>query len=344
VGYLDHIGELNEDQVAGASLAFITYPTAIDTMSNPNVWAIILGLTLFMLGIDSSFSAIEATSTVICDTAWSGKAPRMFIAFVLCLFGLIGSFPFCFNWGFVLFDVVDHYLCAYLLNMIGVLQAFGCGWFFDVAPTMKKSEGHRQAILILGYSYWALLVIIITPCICLDFGVGGFMIFLGFFCIAAGISMHKSGLCFKDWYHEIMMCGVRRIAYACSQMGRPEGAKDTVMWWEPYFAFYWGILVKFVNPCLLYAIIVSITKTDIETAYGGYGPSWLVIGWAIPIIGIILLVSSYFLFGAPDQSLNYDEFILEEEKKEGKQNIELGTAWQTASKNVESASNNQTDV
>jgi len=69
VGYLDHLGELNEGQIAGASLAFITYPTAIDTMANPNIWAIILGLTLFMLGIDSSFSAIEATSTVICDTA-----------------------------------------------------------------------------------------------------------------------------------------------------------------------------------------------------------------------------------------------------------------------------------
>merc|ERR1719357_1770150 len=252
VGYLENLGKLDQDQVAGASLAFITYPTAIDTMSNPNVWAVILGLTLFMLGIDSSFSAIEATSTVICDTAWKGKAPRMFIAFVLCLVGLIGSFPFCFNWGF--------------------------------------------------------------------------FIFLGCFIIAAVFSQQRSGLCLKMWYHEIMMCGVRRIAYACSQMGRNEDAKTTVLWWEPYFAFYWGILVKFVNPCLLYAIIVSITKTDLEKSYGGYGQSWLVIGWAIPIIGIILLVSSYFLFGAPDQSLNYDEFILEEEKKEGKQNIELGTA------------------
>lgn len=74
-----------------------------------------------MLGIDSSFSAIEATSTVICDTAWGGAVPRSFVAFVLCVFGFLGSFPFCFNFGFVLFDVVDHYLCAYLLNMIGVL-------------------------------------------------------------------------------------------------------------------------------------------------------------------------------------------------------------------------------
>merc|ERR1719461_2497162 len=97
VGYLREEGSLDEDKVSGVNLAFITYPTAIDTMSAPNFWAILLGMTLFMLGIDSSFSAIEATSTVICDTAWKGYAPRMFIAFLLCLLGFIGSMPFCFK-------------------------------------------------------------------------------------------------------------------------------------------------------------------------------------------------------------------------------------------------------
>merc|ERR1719273_513504 len=149
VGYLENIGKLDDKKVAGVSLAFITYPTAIDTMSAPNLWALILGSTLFMLGIDSSFSAIEATSTVICDTAWKGMAPRMFVAFILCVIGMIGSIPFCLNYGFVLFDVVDHYLCAYLLNIIGILQAFGCGWFFDVANNSKKSDGHWLALRIL---------------------------------------------------------------------------------------------------------------------------------------------------------------------------------------------------
>jgi len=135
VGYLAKLGQLDESKTVGIGLAFFTYPTAIDTMSGKNFWAFLLGFTLFLLGIDSSFSAIEATSTVICDTAWKGKAPRMFIVFLLCLVGFIGSLPFCCNWGFILFDVVDHYLCAYLLLMIGILQAFGCGWFFDLKKT-----------------------------------------------------------------------------------------------------------------------------------------------------------------------------------------------------------------
>lgn len=121
VGYLESKKLLEEAKTSSIGLAFITYPTAIDTMPVSNLWAVILGLTLFMLGIDSSFSAIEATSTVICDTDWGKKVPRMFIAFVLCLFGFVCSIPFCFNFGFRLFDVADHFLNSYLLLVIGIL-------------------------------------------------------------------------------------------------------------------------------------------------------------------------------------------------------------------------------
>lgn len=200
VGYLEALGKLDESKTSGVSLAFITYPTAIDTMSAPNFWALILGLTLFFLGIDSSFSAIEATSTVICDTAYAGKVPRMFIAFLLCSFGFLGSIPFCCNWGFVLFDVVDHYLCAYLLLIIGILQALGCGWFFDAAQTMSLSEGHSKAIKVLGWSYWVLLIIIGTGSVYAEVTAYGFLAFAILFLISVGISFKVSALELKDFY------------------------------------------------------------------------------------------------------------------------------------------------
>lgn len=317
VGYLENIGKLDDKKVAGVSLAFITYPTAIDTMSAPNLWALILGSTLFMLGIDSSFSAIEATSTVICDTAWKGKAPRMFIAFLLCVLGFLGSMPFCFNWGFILFDVVDHYLCAFLLLMIGILQAFGCGWFFDAEETMTRSDGHRKAMLLLGYGYWGLLIVcgIVFMCFMDQGAVPGFATFIGLFiCVSIG-SFFLSGLSFKHWYQEIFMCGVRRIGYACSQMTRPDPLKR--MWWETYFVFYWGMLVKFINPMLLWFILVSQTYTDLSKPYEGYAFGWQVLGMSIPILGIVFFVVATFLWGAPDDALDYSEFVLFEEKAKG---------------------------
>lgn len=199
------------------ALAFYTYPTAIDHMAWPNFWAFILGTTLFMLGIDSSFSAIEATSTVICDTRVGSKYPRSFVAFVLCLIGFIGSIPFCCNWGFVLFDVVDHYLCAYLLNILGILQAFGCGWFFDVEPTIAKSDGHKKSLTFLSVMFWVPLIIIAAITVWTEIVAIGFAIFAAVFVFFGIIPSYIfSGLKFNEFYDDIMMCGVRKIGYACS--------------------------------------------------------------------------------------------------------------------------------
>jgi len=68
------------------------------------------------------------------------------------------------------------------------------------------------------------------------------------------------------------MCGVRKIAYSMSKLSRKE--KYTLQWWEPSFAFYWSLTIKYFIPCVLWVLLVSVTKTDIEKPYGGYAAHW----------------------------------------------------------------------
>jgi len=68
------------------------------------------------------------------------------------------------------------------------------------------------------------------------------------------------------------MCGVRKIAYSMSKLSRKE--KYTLQWWEPAFAFYWSLTIKYFIPCVLWVLLVSVTKTDIEKPYGGYAAHW----------------------------------------------------------------------
>lgn len=68
VGYLQSLNNMTSGKTSSIGLAFIAYPTACDLMNKPNFWSILLALTLFTLGVDSAFSMVEATSTVICDT------------------------------------------------------------------------------------------------------------------------------------------------------------------------------------------------------------------------------------------------------------------------------------
>ena len=67
VGYLIGMNSPVSDKVSSIGLAFVAYPAAIETMSYANGWAIVLGVTIFSLGIDSSFSTIEETATVLSD-------------------------------------------------------------------------------------------------------------------------------------------------------------------------------------------------------------------------------------------------------------------------------------
>jgi SNF family Na+-dependent transporter len=120
VGFLEAKNSLAQSKTSSAGLAFIAYPTAVDMMKWSNFWALLLGLVLFLLGIDSAFAMVEATATVVADLQTLRNVPKAFIAFALNFFGFVISIPFCTNWGFVLFDVIDHYLCTYLLFLVGI--------------------------------------------------------------------------------------------------------------------------------------------------------------------------------------------------------------------------------
>lgn len=179
VGFLQATNNLAKTKTSSAGLAFIAYPAAIDEMPWSNFWTVLLGLVLFMLGIDSAFSMVEATSTVICDTPSGKNIPRMFVAFFLCFLGFLISIPFCTNWGYVLFDVIDHYLCAYLLIIVGIMQCFGVGWGFDAEDTMKKSDGHAASLKFLTLSFWFITVVLPIIFIAIEKSLIGILVTFG---------------------------------------------------------------------------------------------------------------------------------------------------------------------
>jgi hypothetical protein len=93
-----------------------------------------------------------------------------------------------------------------------------------------------------------------------------------------------SKLPFQQWYAEICLCGVRRIAYSMSKMSRVD---NQLQWWEAAFCTYWSLLVKYFIPSVLWILLVGNTKADIDNTYGGYASHWQAIGMVVPILGLI---------------------------------------------------------
>lgn len=150
VGYLVGINSPVSNKVSSIGLAFIAYPAALETLPGANFWTILLSVTLFTLGIDSAFAMVEGTVTVVCDSKIGDRLSKFWISVILCGLGAAISTLFCFNWGFAFFDVVDHYLCVYLLFLMGILQSVSVAWYYDQDEAWKKDKV-SAAILIIGY-------------------------------------------------------------------------------------------------------------------------------------------------------------------------------------------------
>jgi len=285
VGYLQGIGSPVSDKTSGAGLSFIAFPTAIDTMPAPNLWIFILACTLFTLGLDSAFSMVEATATVITDTPTGKQIPRKLIALILCSFGALFSFVFCFNWGNTYFDVVDHYLSVYLLLLLGIFQCFGAGWVYCFDDSKQASGAAPTLVLCLGY--WGALIPLAFVSVFAfpDKGVYAMLAFWIIQVIAWIASFIMSKQSCGIWYRDTFLYGVYKLGLAISRpscaVWIPDGEDRDVgrtyhikaMWVEP-FIFYWGFCIKYFFPFAVMWLLAFSFAIDISTPYGDYYWGW----------------------------------------------------------------------
>merc|ERR1712048_1202214 len=108
-------------------------------------------------------------------------------------------------------------------------------------------------------------------------------------CFVLPISFLQAETTVTEWYNDIVMCGVRRIGWSLSKLGRdnegPHAGEEN--WYEKYFVFYWCITIKYIIPFVLWFILLYVIKKDVTKPYGGYKLYWQLIGLCVPLIGLI---------------------------------------------------------
>ena len=108
-------------------------PTA-SSQSDMGGMYMIFCLLLWIAGIDSAFCYVESLVTNFLDlmneNRMDGKslAKRALCAAMVCLMGIVITAVFTTNFGWVLFDMVEHYIADYLIVPIGLLQCVCVGW------------------------------------------------------------------------------------------------------------------------------------------------------------------------------------------------------------------------
>ncbi len=164
VGYLAVLQgvEVPDAVTSGFGLAFVAYPTAISAMPIlQDVIGLIFFLMLLTLGIDSAFAMVEAVIAAAHDR-W--KFTKQKVAMVICSAGFVLGVPFCFAGGYHWLDIVDHWISAWGLAIVGLLECIVAGWMF---PTGSLREFLNEVSEFKVGIWWDICIRWVTPLILL---------------------------------------------------------------------------------------------------------------------------------------------------------------------------------
>ncbi|HKJ83506.1 MAG TPA: sodium-dependent transporter [Mariprofundaceae bacterium] len=177
LGFMAHQTGKPFDQVVTQSigLAFVAYPKAISSMPFlPQLFGMLFFAALFMAGISSSISLIEAFTTGLQDKL---GIDRRRIVPPLCIIGFVLSTFFTMDNGLYWLDMVDHFVTNYGLTAIVALECIVVGWFFG-------GERFHAYVLDVSEFRFARHYEVLMRCL-LTVGLG--LAWLGFFMLGDGI-------------------------------------------------------------------------------------------------------------------------------------------------------------
>ena len=161
LGYLSNINNIGiaSLKISGPTLAFITYPAALAKLPFASILSVIFFSTLLFLGIDSAFSIVESLVTTSMDNS---KLNRKKLSLIICGVSFVAGLIFTTKSGLYWLDVVDHFIMAYMIAFIGLIQCILIGWFADTKKIAKEIDD--QSELKFG-RVWIYLIKFVAPVI-----------------------------------------------------------------------------------------------------------------------------------------------------------------------------------
>lgn len=142
-------------------LAFVAYPKAISTMPGGAVFGAVFFLCLFVAGMSSSISIMEAFTSALMDKF---NYSRTKVVTAITVAGFLGSIVFATRGGLFWLDIADHFILNYGLVTVGIAECVLVGWFFNTR--MLREHVNRISSIQLG-GWWDFLIRIGIPVILL---------------------------------------------------------------------------------------------------------------------------------------------------------------------------------
>lgn len=306
-------GDDAAQQTSSSGLTFIAFPRLAEVAKNQQSY-VAFCLLMWFSGIDSAVSYVMAH--VENRKAQQPGMPYPVIALMECAIGVGMSLMFCTNWGWILFDLVDHYVSDYCIILLGLLQCVAVGWVFEADTTAAKTPMHHQALKVLGVCFWVPVVVISFYA---NFGFGeqkviGVYVLVGILVMAMLASYGSSKMTFGLWYHEIFFAGVSKLSWSVTSISYPDEDIEMRKWWMPLFEAYFGLSIKYFNPALLTFMLFENLSNDLKSPYAEQ-PVVMQISASILIFFVLIAIIAPLFASDLPMEYNHDpnvEFIADE--------------------------------
>ena len=294
IGYLEAKDHPAHYQTSSAGLTFIAFPTVASLEEGGKGWFILFCLFLFFAGIDSALAFVEALVTNVIDYF---KCRREIATGAVCLLGVILSSLLTTNFGWILFDMSEHYISDYLITGIGFAECVSVGWVFEYYSTGALSPSHHRALRALHYAYWIPIVTLCFYAQIAEVRMLFMILMIVFPLIALCISKYVSGMKFNIWYHDIMLCGVDKLSMSITSLTHENPFRRS--WWMPIFEIYFGLTIKYINPPIFLYIIINNLFADLSEPYAGQSMQMQMFSTIFLFISLLVIVFAFFTCGNP---------------------------------------------
>uniref|UniRef100_A0A7S1BHT6 Transporter n=1 Tax=Corethron hystrix TaxID=216773 RepID=A0A7S1BHT6_9STRA len=253
MGYLAGQQDLDVTDIkfGGFGLVFGTWPSVLATLPGGSHWVRLLFFDLFLLGIDSAFSILEAVIIVLKDTVWLKDTEKWKVTLATSVVGFICTLLYCSDVGLIWLDTVDWYI-NFLLLLVGIFETGAAGWICGMDKQIE-AVGAKSVYLfglanlgapILGGVLWFGLKSV-WP------GFVGYILFYVIFAAGAHFSM-ESGGCWND----LLMKNILDL-------------KNKIEPTIGYIPIMWCVLIKHFIPQVLIILFANLLASGKFFTYSG---------------------------------------------------------------------------
>lgn len=337
IGYIAHIEDTeieNLENIGGPALMFGTFPVALSTLPGYGHWERLLFVALFMLGIDSAFSFVEAVTTVLHDSRAFQNTSRKMVTALVCFVGFLFGLLYVTDAGFYFLDVTDFYI-NFMLLLVGFAECYVVGWIYGIEHQIEKL-GAGPVYALMGTSFGSTVI---------ASGV--------WFGVAKNSGSQPPGWSISDWslmwgFITLIICvlvGLGVTAYLSMQAMKPDGRaekmtqrsffvelfmgnmlhlRNELVGVVQYIPFAWFVLIKHFIPQVLLLLFVNLAATDATNSegevigsqfgnYGNYNPGYQALGIFVFCIAVLILAIGMVL---PDLYACFSVQTFEDEEYE----------------------------